>query len=146
MGTLASESRASVSLYVPSLPKAEGKAEEARDEGRGLRTERTRETGRVQAWRGAWGGRWERAPVIYTRRCRCRVGHCVSPGREGGLGGLILLTATREVVPPSDVAGQSSHPGLPDVRVTTHRLATGHVPLAPLSAELENNEWVSIFS
>lgn len=37
-------------------------------------------------------------------------------------------------------------PGLPDVRVTTHRLATGHVPLAPLSAELENNEWVSIFS
>lgn len=84
--------------------------------------------------------------MIYTRRCRCRVGHCVSPGREGGLGGLILLTATREVVPPSDVAGQSSHPGLPDVRVTTHRLATGHVPLAPLSAELENNEWVSIFS
>lgn len=78
--------------------------------------------------------------MIYTHRC-CTWSY-VNPGREGGIDGLILITETWEVVPPRDVAGQLSHPGLlalVDILVTTHFLTTRHFPLVPLSAELENN-------
>lgn len=136
----------SLGLAVCTVP-SKSRGESRRSERRGPRTQNGKDQGDGKGAGVAWGlGRTLGAsacdlhpPLPLPRRPLCQPW-------EGGLGGLILLTATREVVPPSDVTGQSSHPGLPDVRVTTHRLATGHVPLAPLSAELENNEWVSIFS